>query len=115
MTPSMETWAPTMIFRMRHSSPERSSSMTGRSASRLRRCLRKDRQQETTRIADLERAALPLRVVRVGLERDAGVPGPLGDLVDVTRRRRDGQPHADSLLAIAPLLPIVLVQADLGP
>src|SRR5918996_3916865 len=77
--------------------------------SGLRRCLRKDRQQETARIADLERAALPLRVVRVRLERDAGVPGPLGDLVDVTRRRRDGQAHADSLLPVAPLLPIVLV------
>jgi hypothetical protein len=33
--------------------------------SGLRRRLRKDRQQETARIVDLERAALPLRVVRV--------------------------------------------------
>src|SRR4029434_2954075 len=71
--------------------------------SGLRRCLRKDGQQETGRIADLERAALPLRVARLRLERDAGVLGPLGDLVDVTRRRRNGQPHADSLLAVAPL------------
>jgi hypothetical protein len=82
--------------------------------SGLRRCLRKDRQ-ETARIADLERAALRLRVVRVGLKRDAGVPGPVGDLAYVTRHRRDGQAHADLLLAVAPLLPIALVQADLGP
>jgi hypothetical protein len=31
----------------------------------LRRCLRKDCQHETARIGDLERAALPLRVVRL--------------------------------------------------
>ncbi len=52
--------------------------------SGLRRCFRKDGQEETARIADLERTDLPLRVVRVRLERDVGVPGPLGDLVDPT-------------------------------
>ena len=48
----------------------------------------KDRQQETARIADLERAALPFRVVRIRLERDASVSGPRGDPIDVTWRRR---------------------------
>src|SRR5687768_18052441 len=74
--------------------------------SGLRRSLRKNRQQKTAWIGDLERTALPLRVVRFRRERDAGVPGPLGNLVDVTRRRLDGQPHADSLLAVASLLPV---------
>src|ERR1700704_2424694 len=81
--------------------------------SGLRRCFRKDGQQETARIADLERAALPLRVARLRLERDAGILRPLRYLVDAARRR-DRQAHADSLLAVAPLLPIVLVQADLA-
>src|SRR4029434_1353343 len=72
------------------------------------------RQQETARIVDLERAALPLRVSRLRLERDAGILRPLRYLVDAAWRR-DGPADPDPLLAVAPLLPIVLVQADLGP
>src|SRR5918996_2301359 len=78
----------------------------------LCRCFRKDGQQETARIDDLERPALPLSVLRLRLERDAGALRPPRDLVDVLRRRH-GQSHTDSLLAVASLLPIVLVQADL--
>src|SRR6185436_4198917 len=99
-TTRARSWAPTMIFRMCPLS--------------LRGCLRKDRQQKTARIADLERAAVPLGVVRVRREHDAGISGPLGDLVDLARLRRDGQAQTDSLLAVAPLLPIVLVKPDLG-
>jgi hypothetical protein len=59
----------------------------------LRRCFRKDGQQDTTRIADLERAAPPLRVARLRLERDAGVLRAVRYLVDAARRR-DRQAHA---------------------
>ena len=46
---------------------------------------RRDGQQEAARIADLERTALPLRVVRFRFERDASVSGPLGDFVEPGR------------------------------
>src|SRR3954464_10075895 len=124
MTPSMETMAPRLIFRMcplfRQRRSRNSEGRTDRTSTRgsarvsgLCGCFRKDGQQETAWIADLERAALPLRVARLRLERDAGILRPLRYLVDAARRR-DRQAHADSLLAVAPLLPIVLVQADLA-
>jgi len=49
--------------------------------------------QEIARIADLERAALRLRVARLRLERDAAILRPLRYLVDAPRRR-DRQAHA---------------------
>src|SRR5688572_16077261 len=72
--------------------------------------LRTDRPHETAGIGHFERSGLPLGVVRLRLERDAGTLRPPSNLVDVLCRRHE-QSHADSLLAIAPLLPIVLAQA----
>src|SRR3954462_7821137 len=71
MTPSMETMAPTMIFRMcplfRQRRSRNSEGRTDRTSTRgsarvsgLCGCFRKDGQQETAWIADLERATFPL-------------------------------------------------------
>src|SRR5262245_44679272 len=82
-------------------------------ASGLCRGLGKNGQQETARIADLERPAFPLRVARFGFERDASVLRSLRYFINAARRL-DGQTHADSLLAVASFFPIVLVQAEIG-
>src|SRR5687768_9130072 len=63
-----------------------------------------NRQQKAAWVGDLERSSLPLRVVRVGIELDAGALGPRRDLVDVLRRR-DEHAHAHTLLPVAAFLP----------
>src|SRR5687767_11197621 len=58
---------------------------------------RRNRELESTRVGDVERAAVPRRVVRLSLELHSGSLGARGEFVDVLRRT-DMHAHADTLL-----------------
>src|SRR5262249_13065164 len=61
----------------------------------------------------VERARLPLGVMRFGIELHACRFCARGDLIDVLFRA-DQEAHPDALLTVASFLPVVLTQADAG-